>query len=122
MSNPLDFYLDNNPNLKPRHEVRIEKLDAEPLPDGRRIKVQIEVTPFRERPSFEIALLDAAQRRVGGTTVIEAMTFRMEFILHLRDVTQPEGDYELHAALYYEDPAAPQHHAIATVHIPAPAD
>lgn len=122
MSEPINFFLQNNDNLKPRDEVRIEKLGAEPLPDGRRIKVSMEVTPFRERPNLEIALFDQAQRKVSGTTVIEAMTFRMEFILHLRNVTEPAGDYELRAALYYEDLAAPQHRAQATVRIPAPAE
>lgn len=122
MSEPINFFLQNNDNLKPREEVRIEKLGAEPLPDGRRIKVSMEVTPFRERPNLEIALFDQAQRKVSGTTVIEAMTFRMEFILHLRNVTEPAGDYELRAALYYEDLASPQHRAQATVRIPTPAE
>lgn len=120
MSEPINFFLQNNDNLKPRDEVRIEKLSAEPMPDGRRIKVRMEVTPFRERPSFEIALFDEAQRKVGATSVIEAMTFRMEFVLHLRGATEPAGDYALRAALYYEDPATPQHLAQTTVHIPAP--
>lgn len=122
MSEPINFFLQDNDNLKPRHEVRIEKLGAEPLPDGRRIKVKMEVTPFRERPSFEIELFDEAERKVGGTTVIEAMTFRMEFILHLRGVTEPAGDYELHAALYYEEPSEPQHRTQTMVHIPEPND
>jgi hypothetical protein len=121
VSEPINFFL-NSDNLKPRSEVRIEKLDAQPLPDGRRVKVQLDVTPFREKPSFEIAILDAAGARVGGTTVIEAMTFRLELTLHLRGVAQPEGDYTLHVALYYEDPAEPQDHAQTTITIPAPAE
>jgi len=120
MNEPINFFLQNNDHLKPRDEVRIEKLGAEAMPDGRRIKVQMEVTPFRERPSFEIALFDEAQRKVGGTTVIEAMTFRMEFVLHLRGVTEPAGTYTLRAALYYEDPSAPQHLTQTTVHVSAP--
>lgn len=121
MSEPL-FFLPDNDNLKPRHEVRIEGLDATPLEDGRRVRVRLEVTPFREKPSFSIAILDAANGVVAETTVIEAMGFRLELILHMRGAAPPEGDYALHAALYYEDPSTPQDRAQTTVHLPAPGE
>lgn len=120
MTGPPTFFLPDNPNLRPREEVRIEQLAALPTPDGQRVRVQIQVTPFREQPNFEIALYDSAQRRVGGTTVIAAMNFRMEFIVHLRGVAHPHGDYVLRADLYYDDPSAPQDRAETAVHIPAP--
>lgn len=117
MSEPPRFFLPDNPNLRPRNEVRIERLEAEPSPDGRRIKVQITVTPFREQPNFEIALYDAAQRHVAGTTVIAAMNFRLEFTLHLRGVPAP-GEYTLRADLHYDDLPEPIERAEVIVHLP----
>ncbi|MCZ2096320.1 MAG: hypothetical protein AAGU78_11955 [Chloroflexota bacterium] len=117
MSEPPRFFLTENPNLKPRDEVRIERLEAEPSPDGRRVKVQIAVTPFREQPNFEIALVDAAQRHVAGTTVIAAMNFRLEFTLHLRGIPAP-GEYTLRADLYYDEAPAPAHRAETTLRLP----
>lgn len=117
MSEPPRFFLPDNPNLKPRDEVRIERLEAEPSPDGRRIKVQITVTPFREQPNFEIALYDAAQRHAAGTTVIAAMNFRLEFTLHLRSVPAP-GEYTLRADLHYDDTPDPVDRVETTVHLP----
>lgn len=122
MSEPINFFLPDNDNLKPREEVRIEKLDAEPLPDGRRIKVQLEVTPFREKPNFEIVILDATGTKVGETLVIEAMHFRLEFTMHVRSAAQPQGEYALVAALYYDEPATAQDRAETAVYIPAPGE
>lgn len=117
MTDPPRFFLPDNPNLKPRDEVRIERLEATPSPDGRRVKVQIAVTPFREQPNFEIALYDTAQRNVGGTTVIAAMYFQLELTLHLRGIPAP-GEYMLRADLYYDDAAAPACRAEITLRLP----
>ncbi len=102
------MYLQDNPNLRPRDEVRIERVDAEPFPDGKRIRVAVEVTPFRERPNLEITLHDDQERNVGGASVIATMTFKMEFNLHLRGITDPAGRYTVDVALYYDDLHTPQ--------------
>ncbi|WP_119072884.1 hypothetical protein [Aggregatilinea lenta] len=100
--------MQNNPGMRPRDEVRIERVEAEPFPDGRRIRVQVDVTPFRERPNLEIVLHDAQGRNVGEASVIATMTFKMEFTLHLRGMADPAGSYTVDVALYYDDPLAPQ--------------
>jgi len=121
MTEPLRVFPPNNPNLKPPDEIRLESLAVEPMPDGRRVKVQIEMTPFRDQPNIELALLDEAGRPAGGTTVIGAMNFRLALTLHLRGEVQPGGAYRARATLYYDDPSTPVHRVETAFRLPSAA-
>jgi hypothetical protein len=119
----IDLILQNNDNLLPRDEVRVESVKAAPYPDGKRVHVEITVTPFRERPNLEIAILDADGKIVSASSAIAIMSFRVALTMHLRGVTHPAGDYTVRVQLYYEDPAAPQDTRTAPLNIPqAPPD
>ena len=115
----INLYLLNNDNLLPRNQVKITEVTATPYPDGRRINVAIAITPFRERPNLEIAILrapdgdedkegTASPTLVAGTSVIAIMTFQADFNLHLRGVNDLAGTYSVNVALYYEDVQSPQ--------------
>ena len=104
----IDFILQNNDNLLPRDEVHIESVKASPYPDGRRIHVEVTVTPFRERPNLEIAILNAQEKVVSTASAIAIMSFRLALTMHLRGVTDATGNYTVRVHLYYEDAAAPQ--------------
>ncbi len=96
---------------QPRDKVRIERFEAQPYPDGWRIRIILDVTPFQERPSLEIRVQTEAndgQRRVAELSVIETMTRHMEFTVHIRGVPSPVGQYTAEADLYYENVSAPQ--------------
>jgi hypothetical protein len=117
----IDLILQNNDNLLPRDEVRIESVKATPYPDGRRIHVEVTITPFRERPNLEIAILNAQEKVVS--TAIAIMSFRLALTMHLRGVTDPTGSYAVRVHLYYEDAATPQDTHTAALTIPeAPPD
>jgi hypothetical protein len=108
----INLYLQNNDNLLPRDQVKITKITATPYPDGRRVNVAVEVTPFRERPNLEIAIqriADEASEIVASTSVIAIMNFRVDFNLHLRGIEHTAGDYTVNVALYYEEANSPQH-------------
>jgi hypothetical protein len=113
-----NFFLLNNDNLVPRDQVRLERITATPFADRRRIKVEVEVTPFRERPDLEIVIYDAAGRIVASSSVIASMQFKMEFNLHLRKMSDPAGDYTVQVQLYYEDIQSPQDTRATTITIP----
>ena len=66
----IDLILQNNDNLLPRNEVHVDSVKATPYPDGRRVHVEITVTPFRERPNLEIAILDTHDKIVSAATAI----------------------------------------------------
>ncbi len=96
---------------QPRDKIKIEHFEAKPYPDGWRVRIILDVTPFQERPSLEIRLQTDDQRgkqHVAELSVIETMTRHMEFTVHIRGVPSPAGEYIAEADLYYESPDAPQ--------------
>lgn len=85
---------------RPRAEMRIERLEALPYPDGRRVKVHVLVLPFSERPNLDILLLDPQARLLTTLSVIEAIDRKMDFTLHLRQV-DPGPGYVVRVVLFY---------------------
>jgi hypothetical protein len=114
----MNLFLQNNDNLLPRDQVRVERVEAVPFPDRRRVKLAIDVTPFRERPNLELTIRDADGKIVAGTSVIATMHFKMEFNLHLRGVDDPTGAYTVQVQLYYDDVRSPQDVGEANLVIP----
>ncbi len=114
----IDLILQNNPNMLPRDEVRITDVKAEVYPDRRRVRVEIAVTPFRERPNLEIAILDPEGRTIAASSAVGVMNFKTAYTLHLRTQNDPAGQYTLQVVLYYDDLAAPQDQKSLPLEIP----
>jgi hypothetical protein len=93
---------------QPKDKIKIEKLEAKPYPDGWRVKVVVEVTPFQVRPNLEIRVKTAEGRVVSELSVIETMHRHMEFTIHIRGVSSPVGAYAAEVDLFYDTPTAPQ--------------
>ena len=94
---------------QPRENVKIERVDIQPYPDGWRVKVSVDVTPFQERPNLEINLLRTGnQKPIANLSVIETMHAKMEFTIHIRGVQSPAGEYNTEVSLYFGDRAVPQ--------------
>ncbi|MBI3761018.1 MAG: hypothetical protein HY260_04035 [Chloroflexi bacterium] len=102
----------------PKEEVRIRRLAARPYPDGRRVRLDIAVTPFQERPNLEFEALDPVGDSVGTMSVIETMDHEFELTLHLRG-PEPRGLHTLRATLSYPEGPAPVT-AETTFHIKPP--
>ncbi|HUN22093.1 MAG TPA: hypothetical protein PK299_03050 [Anaerolineales bacterium] len=86
---------------RPREEVRLEQVGALPLPDGRRIWSQIIITPFLDKPNLELTLFAPDGRPVGGTSILEVMSPKVEPTVHVR-IPQPQGRFRLRVELYYD--------------------
>ena len=109
MSN-IDFFHSKDVP-QPNDKIKIEALTAAPYPDGWRVKITLDLTPFQERPNLEIRVRSQAGRVVSEMSVIETMIRHLEFTVHIRGVESPAGEYVAEAALYYGDDATePQHH------------
>lgn len=93
------FFTDPTEAPLPPEEVRIRKLQADPWPDGRRVKVYLEVDPFQRRPSADLTITDRDGREVAGASVIESMNRKMEMNLHLRGAGP--GEFTLRAIVFY---------------------
>ncbi len=96
------FFPEDNLHRTPPEETKILSLAAEPYADGRRVRVNIEMSPFEKRPHLEFILTDSEDKQVSSASFVEPMAWKLEFTMHLR--TQPaEGPLDLTAELYYPD-------------------
>lgn len=82
-------------------ETRITSLTAEPYSDGYRLRVNIEITPFQKRPHIEVALSDADGDEVASSSIIEPLSWKIEFTMHIRG--ELKNPYTLEARLFYPD-------------------
>ncbi len=97
----------NNSKVPPE-EVRIEKLTAEPYPDGKRVRINIDMTAFQVRPHLDLVMLDPQGNVAANVSIIEPMAWKQEFTVHLREARQ-NGKYKVITRLFYpprdeEDP------------------
>ena len=102
----MDFFLpeDHLQRAVPE-ETRITSLTATPYPDGYRLRVNIEITPFQQRPHLEVVLNDANNEEIASTSIIEPLGWKIEFTMHIRG--ELNNPYTLEASLFYHDgPAA----------------
>jgi hypothetical protein len=90
---------------RPRDEVRLRQLAVTPLRDGRRLRIDIELTPFLERPTLDLDVLDAVGEPLVRTTVVEADSPNFSLTMHMRGEPE-EGEYTLRGSLSY--PSSPQ--------------
>jgi len=94
------FFQDPSAIPLPPEEVRIITFKATPWPDGRRVRIDLEITPCQKRPSGELAILNQAGEEVASMTVVETITPRMEFTLHLKG-KDTSGVYTASVTIYY---------------------
>ncbi|NDJ60984.1 MAG: hypothetical protein GYB67_07655 [Chloroflexi bacterium] len=114
----IQFY-DNDQAPKPPEEVVIEQLALVPYPDGFRLYVEIQATPFQQRPNLLLTVRAADGTVVSESSIIETMHNHMEFTMHLRGLDDPAGDYTLTVDLFYETRNPPQDRRVESFVIPA---
>lgn len=114
----MDFFFPDpsRPRLPP-DQVRVLTLDAEPYPDGERVRVRLSLTPFEKSPHLELILLNASGESVEEISIIEPMGWTLELTLHVRP--PDPGAYRLQARLFYPD--GPQAEPVETSFDLAPA-
>ncbi len=101
---------------QPPEAVKIESLAARVYPDGRRVRLDIQLTPFLERPNLEFSITDSEGHEVAALSVIESMDAHFEMTAHLRG-PQPVGRYTLHGELFYA-PESPRRVTEITFEVP----
>jgi hypothetical protein len=100
----MEFFI-NDPNLEryPPADTRILDLHAEPAPDGKRLRVTLELTPFQKRPDLELSLNDSLGSQVSAASIIEPVGWKLELTLHIRKLGETAGKYTLTASLSYPE-------------------
>lgn len=99
----INFFDDPLEGPRAREDVRFNQLGLYVHPDGRRIAVGFDITPFRERPSIEVQLFNLLGEPAGSLTVIETLESNFHLTMHLRD-RNPTSEYTVRATLYYATP------------------
>lgn len=98
----MDFFFpEDSLNRMTPEETKILGLSAQPYPDGYRLRVNMEITPFQKRPHIEAILIDANGDEIASTSLIEPMSWKLEFTMHIRG--ELNNPYTLEAKLFYPD-------------------
>jgi hypothetical protein len=97
------FFQDPNEIPLPPEEVRIRELRADPWPDGRRVRIYLEVDPFQKRPNADIYIENSEGDGVAQASIIESMNRKIELTMHLHG-SQAGGRFRVTATLYYTEP------------------
>jgi hypothetical protein len=98
----MDFFFpEDHLDRATPEETRITSLSAEPYPDGYRLHVNIEMTPFQNRPHLEVTLSNGVGDEVASASVVEPLTWKIEFTMHIRG--ELLNSYTLEAKLFYPD-------------------
>ena len=95
------FFPEDNLQRMTPEETHITSLRAEPYPDGARLRVNLEITPFQKRPHLEIQLTNADGDEVASTSIVEPLSWKLEITMHLRG--ELRNPYTLGARLFYPD-------------------
>jgi hypothetical protein len=101
------FFSDPSQVPLPPDEVRILDSRLDPYPDGRRLRLTLEFTPFQKKPNGDIVISDNDGNPVAVTSFVEAVTPTLEMTLHLRHF-DPGGQYTLNVTLFYTAEIADQ--------------
>lgn len=94
------FFQDPNEIPLPPSEVRILEFNATPYPDKKRVRIYLELTPFQQRPSLDVNTVNSEGLQVSQISIIETMSRKLEFTIHLRDLN-PLGKYLISAQVFY---------------------
>lgn len=97
----MDIFLQDPTDIPlPPEEVRIRELRAEVLPDQRRVRIYLGLTPFQKRPNGEVKVMDVAGKEVASIAIIEAIDPKMQLTIHLPD-DEGEGEHTLSTIIFY---------------------
>lgn len=95
------FFQDPDEVRLPPEQVRILECRITPLPEGRRVKIFLELTPFMKRPNIEMTITNSSGKILAHSSILEIMLRKLEFIMHLSD-SEPGSDNKLEALVYYQ--------------------
>ena len=96
----IQFFDNRDDAPKNREDVRILRARIEVAPEGRRVAVDLELTPFIERPTIELRLINDRGEPAGLSNIIETLDRTLRMVMHMRD-KKPAEKYQLQARVYY---------------------
>jgi hypothetical protein len=115
----INFIADPNLIPRPRPEIRVEDIQAVPIENGTRIRINLRITPFAppDKPNIDIQVTNPHGDHAGSLAVIETMHNNLSLIFHLREDPPLPGTYQIRADLFYDEQNI-QSSAEVTIHLP----
>jgi len=102
-SSPMDLPLFESDEIPlPPEKIRFKSVRVSPYPDRTRVRLDLRLTPFLERPNIDIVILDSVGDEAASAKVIENLDPSLRLTLHLRPAGPP-GAYTARLALSYPD-------------------
>jgi len=92
-----------NPTLTPppQDDIKILALDAEPYPDGRRVRVKLVLSPFLQGPNAEINLSNHDDELLASIDIVNIFIPENEFTLHIPENKSLPGSYTVNVEVFY---------------------
>jgi hypothetical protein len=125
----MEFFI-NDPNIErlPPTSTRLLDLRAEASPDGKHLRVALDLTPFQQGPYIELSLTDSAGNEIASASIVEPVGWKLELTLHIRRPALSKiegssantGKYTLATCLSYPDLGEVDHRSL-TIEILTPA-
>ena len=97
------FFIDPEVERLPPDSVRVLNVRSVVSPDGDRIRISLELTPFKVRPNIDLTLKDPFGTICGSTSILEPMNWKMELTLHNRLPNPQPGIYRLSISIFYPE-------------------
>jgi hypothetical protein len=86
----------------PPDQIRFRSVRISPYPDRTRVRLNLQITPFVERPNIEISIVDSEGQETASAQVIENLEQALTLTMHLHP-TEADGPYTARLALGYPD-------------------
>ena len=99
----INFFDNPEDAPKSRDDVRIKQLGLYLFEDQMRVAVGFDITPFLERPSIEVQLINERGEKAGSLHVIDTLDTNFSLTMHIRD-KEPTDTYDVNVTLYYATP------------------
>ena len=85
----------------PQDDIKIISLDAEPYPDGRRVRIKLVLSPFLQGPNGEISLSNQEDEVLTSINIVNIFIPENEFTLHIPENKSLPGSYTVNVEVFY---------------------
>lgn len=96
------FFTDPEVERLPPTKTRLLDLRAESYPDGNRIQVEVEMTPFQQKPYLDLVLTNPDGNIVATASIVEPTSCKLALTLHIRKPPMATiGNFDKAAGISY---------------------
>ncbi len=82
-------------------DIKILSFDAEPYPDGRRVKVRLLLSSFLQGPNAIINLSNQENQELASVNIVDIFSPENEITLHFPGNKKQPGSYKVNVEVFY---------------------